>query len=110
MISERIYQLTKATYRKISLRVDLLDFNMRTIGDLEGNVISGSINVDANADIRRTADITMVVTDSSFDIGENRKIWLDRYVQIYVGMSDVSGATSWINMRNFLNRQPNKNI
>ena len=73
MISEKVYQLTKAHNRRLKLRIDLLSFSYNVVASLEGNSIGGSIQIDANADIRRTANIQLVVTDSSFDIGKIRK-------------------------------------
>lgn len=108
MISESIYQLSKSGYRRLKIRVDLLNFSMRVIGSLEGNIVSGSIKIDANADIRRTADISMVVTDSSFDVGEDKKIWMDKYIQIYIGLVNISDNTEWINMGVYIIGNPTK--
>lgn len=108
MISESIYQLSKSGYRRLKIRVDLLNFSMRVVGSLEGNVVSGSIKIDANADIRRTADISMVVTDSSFDVGEDKKIWMDKYIQIYIGLVNISDSTEWINMGVYIIGNPTK--
>lgn len=108
MISEKVYQMTKANSRRIKLRVDLLSFSFNVIGSLEGNVTEGGIKIDANADIRRVANLTLVVTDSSFDIGEDKKIWLDKYIQIYVGMIDTNNETEWINMGIYLIDNPTK--
>ena len=106
MISENLYQLSKSSYRKIKIRVDLLSFAFTVIGSLEGNVTQGSITIDANADIRRVADLTLVITDSSFDIGEDKKIWLDKYVQIYVGMIALDNSVEWVNMGIYLINNP----
>lgn len=108
MISESIYQLSKSGYRRLKIRVDLLNFSMRVVGSLEGNVVSGSIKIDANADIRRTADISMVITDSSFDVGEDKKIWMDKYIQIYIGLVNISDSTEWINMGVYIIGNPTK--
>lgn len=108
MITENLYQMTKSSYRRIKLRVDLLSFSFQVVGNIEGNVVSGSITVDANADIRRVADISLVVTDSSFEIGEDRKIWLDKYIQIYIGMVDYTGNTEWVNMGIYLIDNPTR--
>lgn len=108
MISENLYQMTKSSYRRIKLRVDLLSFSFNIIGRLEGNITDGNIKIDANSDIRRVANITMVITDSSFDIGEDKKIWLDKYIQIYVGMIDVNNNIEWINMGIYLIDNPTK--
>lgn len=106
MISEKVYQLTKAHNRRLKLRIDLLSFSYNVVASLEGNSIGGSIQIDANADIRRTANIQLVVTDSSFDIGEDKKIWLDKYIQIYMGLVDNNGETEWINMGIYLIDNP----
>lgn len=108
MISENLYKMTKSSHRRIKLRIDLLSFSFNVIGSLEGNVIEGGIKIDANSDIRRVANLTLVVTDSSFDIGEDKKIWLDKYIQIYVGMIDVKNSTEWINMGIYLIDNPTK--
>lgn len=108
MTSDKLYNMSKMSYRRIKLRVDLLSFSFQVVGNLEGNSISGSIKIDANADIRRVADISLVVTDSSFDVGEDKKIWLDKYIQIYVGMVDNNGETEWINMGIYLIDNPSK--
>lgn len=108
MITENLYQMTKSSYRRIKLRVDLLSFSFQVVGNIEGNVVSGSITIDANADIRRVADVSLVVTDSSFEIGEDRKIWLDKYIQIYVGMVDYAENTEWVNMGIYLIDNPTR--
>lgn len=108
MISEKLYQMTKSSHRRIKIRIDLLSFSFNVVGSLEGNVTEGGIKIDANADIRRVANLTLVVTDSSFDIGEDRKIWLDKYIQIYVGMVDNQGEVEWINMGIYLIDNPTK--
>ena len=106
MITEKLYQLTKANNRRIKIKINLLSFQFNTIASLEGNTISGSIQIDANADIRRVADISLVVTDSSFNVGEDKKIWLDKYVQIYMGMVDYNDEVEWINMGIYLIDNP----
>ena len=106
MISEKLYQLTKANNRKIKIKINLLSFQFNTLASLEGNTISGKIQIDANADIRRVVDISLLVTDSSFDVGEDKKIWLDKYIQLYVGMVDFNDETEWINMGIYLIDNP----
>lgn len=106
MISENVYLLSKSNNRRLKLRVDLLSFSYVVLASLEGNCLSGSIQIDANADIRRVANVELVVTNSSFDIGEDRKIWLDKYIQIYQGMVDNNGVTEWINMGIYLIDNP----
>lgn len=108
MISEKTYQLSKSAYRRIKLRVDLLSFGFQILASLEGNVLEGNITIDANADIRRVANVKLLVTDSSFEIGEDKKIWLDKYIQIYVGLLDPQDNVEWINMGIYLIDNPTR--
>ena len=58
------------------VRLELLNYQYQTVDTLEGIATSGSISIDANSDIRRTASIMLVVTDSSFEVQSGGKIWL----------------------------------
>lgn len=58
------------------IRLELLNYQFQTVDSLEGVATSGSITIDANSDIRRTASITLVVKDSSFQVTPGGKIWL----------------------------------
>lgn len=68
----------------------------RKVGEVHGNVVGGSINIDANSAIRRTCSIDMTITDNSFLIGEDRKIWLDKWVGIEIGIKHlITGNIIW---------------
>jgi len=103
MITQDQYNVCKQTIRNQSIKIDLLNFQMQTVDELSGNCISGSINIDANADIRRTCDITLVVQDSSFDIQSGSKIWLDKYAKVNLGIeSTKTGENIWFNYGVFM--------
>ena len=46
--------VSKQPIRNKYIKIELLDFNYMTVGELQGNVISGSINIDANRDLMRS--------------------------------------------------------
>lgn len=107
MTTQANYDTAKQGIRNLRIKVNLLNFNLQTVDDIIGNVIAGSINIDANSDVRRTCDITLVVTDSSFNVVDGGKIWLDKYVQIYTGIDDMrTGVTDWINQGIYLINNP----
>lgn len=106
-ITQGQYNTSKQTYRNLYVRVNLLDFNYQTISTFEGNLIGGSISSDANSNMRNTCDIELVVTDSSFNISAQGKIWLDRLIQIFVGVDDIhTGETVWTNKGIYMINQP----
>ena len=106
-ITQEQYNTSKQNHRNLHIRVNLLDFDYRTLSSFEGNLTSGSLSSDANSNMRNTCDIELVVTDSSFNISAQGKIWLDRLIQIYVGVDDIrTGDTIWTNEGIYLINQP----
>lgn len=71
------------------MKIELLDRNYLTLAELNGVTIDLSLSINANSDIRRTLSLTMTVRDDSLLLGENRKIWFDRYIRVYVGYLNV---------------------
>src|SRR5574344_2294559 len=107
MISSDQYNVSTQNIRNLHIKINLLNFSYQTIDSLEGNAISGNITVDANADVRRTCQIQLVVTNSTFDVKSGGKIFLDRLIQIYVGVDNIhSGDITWFNEGIYLINQP----
>ena len=67
------------------VRIELLNYQYQTVDNLEGVCTSGAISIDANSDVRRTGNIVLVVNSSSFEIEPGGRIWLDKYVRIWIG-------------------------
>jgi hypothetical protein len=106
-ITQSQYNTAHQNIRNTYIRVDLLNFQFLTVDSLEGNLLKGSVSIDANSDMRRTCNIELVVTDSSYNVQAGGKIWLDKYIQIYVGIDDIrTGEISWTNMGIYLINQP----
>ena len=106
-ITQAQYSTAKQGHRNISIRIDLLNFSKQVIESIEGRVISGTLTSDANSNMRNTCDIQMVITDSSFNVEAEGKIWMDRYIQIYVGVEDVhTNQIVWTNKGIYLLNQP----
>lgn len=97
----------KQTLRNLKLKIDVLNFDYLTIDSIDGNVLNGSISINANSDIRRTCNIEMVVTSSTFNVQAGSDIWIDKYIKIQVGVDEIkTGETAWTNMGIFLINQP----
>lgn len=107
--------ITDAQFRTASqsiqnkyIRLELLNYQFQTVDSLEGVATSGSITIDANSDMRRTASITLVVKDSSFQVTPGGKIWLDKYIRIWVGIdSFATGGIEWTNCGIYIIDAPN---
>lgn len=93
--------------RRLRIKINILNFQMQTVDEISGNVLDGNITEDANSDIRRTCNISMVVTDGQFNVQPGGQIWLDKYFQIYIGLDNLyTGETQWFNKGIYLIDQP----
>lgn len=102
------YNLTKQNFRVIRIKINLLNSKFQVVGELTGNVVENpSFSIDSNSDIRRTCDISIAITDSSFDISQGNKIWIDKYIQVYVGLKNVlTDEIEYTNMGIYLINNP----
>lgn len=89
-ITQEEYRVTKQQGRIIHTKINILNFQFETIGEISGVVLDGSTyNTDATSDIRRTCSISLIPKDTSFNIEYGSKLWMDKYVQIFIGIEDI---------------------
>ena len=93
--------------RQLRAKINILNFQMQIVDEISGNVLDGNITEDANSDIRRTCDISMVVTNGQFNIQPGSQIWISNYFQVYIGVDNLyTGVTQWFNKGIYLIDQP----
>ena len=89
-ITQEEYRVTKQYGRIIHTKINILNFNFETVGEISGVVLDGSTyTTDATSDIRRTCSISLIPKDASFNIEYGSKIWMDKYVQVFIGIEDI---------------------
>ena len=97
-ITEQQYRTTLQNIQSRYIWIELLNYQYQTVEELSGVATAGSINIDANADVRRTGTIELVINNSTFEVASGGKIWLDEYVRIWVGtMSLLTGEVERVN-------------
>lgn len=104
----------KSSLRHVKIRIDLLNWEEKKIGSLEGDTINGSISIDGSSIIRRTASFTLNVTESNYNIYDtNNPIALNKKIQIWVGIKDQTKPYSdfyWFNMGIYVMTRVNLSI
>ena len=89
-VTQEEYRVTKQRGRVIHTKINILNFNLQTVGEISGVVLEGSTyNTDATSDIRRTCSISLIPKDASFNIEYGSKLWMDKYVQVFIGIEDI---------------------
>jgi len=101
------YDVCFQKIREVFVKISLLDNNNKKIGEIQGVTLDGSINITTNSPIRRTCNLSLIVTDSSFLIGEDRKIWLDKRFKLEIGIKHLlTDEIVWFNKGIYAINQP----
>lgn len=110
MPTQEQYNTTKQRARKLYAKINLLNYRFQTVDEWE-NVVVGNptFNNDSNSDIRRTCSISLIPIDKSFDVAYGNKIWIDKYIQIYLGIEDIhTKEIIYTNMGIYMVENPSK--
>lgn len=109
MITNEMIEVCLQPIQEKFIRISLLqnffvneDGNMvrrfRKVGEIQGNTMGGSIDINATSTVRRTCSIDMVITDSSFLVAEDSKIWIDKWIRVELGIRSLkTGEIVWFN-------------
>ena len=102
-ITQNDYNIIKQRINERYIKLNILDFQYRTVDEISGNMISCSVQCDADSDLRRSCSVSLVVLDNSFDIQSGGKIWLDKYIQLYIGLKNIyTQEIQWYNQGIYL--------
>lgn len=88
-VTQTDLNLLKQGTQELYLKVELLDSKFKTLDSLEGQIINDSYSQDNESIQRRSYNFDLVVLNSSFLIGKNKKIWLDKRLRVYYGMKSI---------------------
>lgn len=88
-ITEQQYSIVKQPYRELYCKVNLLNYQFQIVDDISGIVLSDTWTISATSDIRRTGTLVILPdNDEAYKIQAGSKIFLDKYVQVYIGIKD----------------------
>lgn len=90
-VSQQEYEVAKQSGRIIHTKINILDFDFKVVSEISGIVLDGSTyTIDATSDIRRTCSISLIPINDSFNIEYGSKLWIDKYIQIFIGIEDIN--------------------
>lgn len=102
-ITQNDYNVIKQKNTERYIKLNLLDFNYNVVDELSGNMLSCSVRCDADSDLRRSCNVSFVVTDSGYEVGAGNRIFLDRYIQLYIGLKNIyTQEIQWYNQGIYL--------
>lgn len=87
--SQKEIDAVKQYSKDIYVKVELLSRELKVQGTIEGNMVSDNFTIDSESKQRRTYSCELCVTDSTFLVGEDKKIWIDKYIRVYYGIKSL---------------------
>jgi hypothetical protein len=107
VLTQQQIQLLKQPIIQRYVKLYLLNFELQRVNEISGNLISCNVSGDGNSDLRHNCNVSLVVTDSSFDIQAGGQIWLDKFIQPQIGTVDIyTQEIVWENQGVFLINSP----
>ena len=105
MPNQKQFDTTLQSIRNIDCKLFVLDYDYTVLDEISGKTESVSLSVNAESDIRRTANINIALKDDSRQTNSNafywqvgNPYWFDKYIQIYVAIQDVNTQEFvWVN-------------
>lgn len=94
--SSQDIRLIKQIEKTVYVNIELTDRHFKVLDSLQGNLISDNLSVDSGSKQRRNYSCELHVTDPSLLIGNDKKIWIDKYIRVYYGIKESRrGAVTW---------------
>lgn len=107
MFTEKDFDILRQTSFIRSIKIKVLSLNkfgnFRQIDEIGGKILSCSVNVDSDSDLRRSCSIELVVENKELEVSPGSDIWLDKYISPQVGYEDrTTGEIYWYNQGIYL--------
>lgn len=88
-VTQSDLSLLRQGTQEVYLKVELLNSNFKILDSLEGQIINDSYSQDNESIQRRSYNFDLVVLNSSFIIGRDKKIWMDKRLRVYYGIKSI---------------------
>lgn len=76
-IQQQDYNIMSQPYINKYMKLNIMNFDLGVVDEISGNLMSCDVSVNADSDLRRSCSVSLVVTDSSFDVASGNRIWLN---------------------------------
>lgn len=84
--SQAELDIIKQKSKDIFIYIELLNRDLNILASMQGNLISDNLTVDSESRQRRSYSCQMYITDRSLLLGDDKKIWTDKYIRVYYGI------------------------
>ena len=83
-------QILNQSDRRVYSKIELLNKSTFKVSErLDGELVDDDYSIDADSDIRTTYNLKIFIKNSTFTINNSNKIWLDKYIKVYIGLYSI---------------------
>lgn len=109
-LSQADLQILKQKNTALYLKIQILFLESgqyKVDDEISGSLMDLSIDVDADSDLRRSCNLTLIAVDDKFNAEPGSDVWLDKYIKILVGYNNIlTGEIQWYNQGIFMVNAP----
>lgn len=109
-LSQADLQILKQKNTALYLKIQILSLESgqyKVDDEISGSLMDLSIDVDADSDLRRSCNLTLIAVDDKFNAEPGSNVWLDKYIKILVGYNNIlTGEIQWYNQGIFMVNAP----
>lgn len=109
-LSQADLQILKQKNTALYLKIQILSLESgqyKVDDEISGSLMDLSIDVDADSDLRRSCNLTLIAVDDKFNAEPGSNVWLDKYIKILVGYNNIlTGEIQWYNQGIFMVNVP----
>lgn len=109
-LSQADLQILKQKNTALYLKIQILSIESgqyKVDDEISGSLMDLSIDVDADSDLRRSCNLTLIAVDDKFNAESGNNVWLDKYIKILVGYNNIlTGEIQWYNQGIFMVNAP----
>lgn len=90
-------------------KVLLLNDNFQTVYEMEYEFVSGQLSTNVDSDIRNTFSMTLAVINPNVGIEEDKLLWINRFVKVFVGVKVPFPTDTLYTYSNWITAEDGKN-
>lgn len=109
-LSQADLQILKQKNTALYLKIQILSLESgqyKVDDEISGSLMDLSIDVDADSNLRRSCNLTLIAVDDKFNAEPGSNVWLNKYIKILVGYNNIlTGEIQWYNQGIFMVNAP----
>jgi hypothetical protein len=109
--TQQQYNIHFQKIRHVYVKLDWLNWNENKVDEIQGKLIDGNVNINAESAIRRTCNLTFeIISNNKLLPSPTSYVWLNYKFRLWIGLKDLlTDEIVWFNKGIYLLNKPSVN-